>query len=177
MLDGAHVRVGFVIEPYTDKIRALLNASDHYLQNATPGALFVVCVRDMIPALFGEAPGGTWRGVCVVGRPTAPALPQDGSWGEVTRLWLAPSCPHGTASAVLRRAFEHAAARGIETVIAYHDRTRHTGCVYRKAGMRKDIASNHSGTGWASRPGRTSGDLPNTPKRRWRIDLAVEVAA
>ena len=171
------IAVGFTVEPYTNEIKALLHASDHYLGNATPGALFAVVVRELVPGLFGDAPGGAWRGVCLVGRPTARALPQDGSWGEVTRLWLDPRCPYGTASLVLRHAIQTARARGLEVLISYHDRTRHSGCIYRKAGMRRWGTSTPSGVGWASRAGRASGSLKATAKRRWRIDLAGEVAA
>ena len=170
-------RVGFIVEPYDNAAKAMLAASDHYLRNATPGALFAVMVRDMVPGLFGDDPGGAWRGICLVGRPTARMLPQDGSWAEVTRLWLSPGLPHGTASAVLRHAFEAARARGIEVVISYHDRTRHTGCIYRKAGMRRWGTMTPSGAGWASRNRPASGAYKATPKRRWRIDLAEAVIA
>lgn len=170
------IAVGFRVEPYTDEIKALLQASDHYLNNATPGALFAIVVRELVPSLFDDAPGGPWRGVCLVGRPTARALPQDGSWGEVTRLWLDPRCPYGTASLVLRHAIETARTRGLDVLISYHDRTRHSGCVYRKAGMRRWGTTTPSAKGWASRGGRMSGALEATPKRRWRIDLTDRVS-
>lgn len=91
---------------------------------------------------------------------------------------LVEGLPHGTASMVLRRAAEIARARGMVTLIAYHDRTRHTGCIYRKAGFRKDGVSQHSArsSGWGNRSGRKSGALANTPKRRWRLDLTCEVS-
>ena len=60
----------------------------------------------------------------------------------------------------------------MHSLIAYHDRTKHTGCIYRKAGFRKDGVSQHVGVGWGNRPGRVSAALENTPKRRWRLLLA-----
>jgi len=60
----------------------------------------------------------------------------------------------------------------MECLIAYHDRTRHTGCIYKKAGFRKDGTSLYTGQlGWGSREGRQSATNPATPKRRWRLDL------
>src|SRR5207247_462034 len=94
------------------------------------------------------------QGLLLVGRPTAPKLPQDGSWGEITRLWLEPGLPHGTASAVIRFAIGLCRERGMSRLISYHDRTRHSGCIYRKAGMRKDGITNPPANGWASRPVR-----------------------
>ena len=146
----------------------------HYLQNAPPSCLFAVGVREAFVGLLGEPIGqGALLGLCLVGRPISPKLPQDGSVGEITRMVLLPGLPHGTASMVLRKAADLARARGIRSLLAYHDRTRHTGCIYRKAGFRKDGASQHVGKGWATRPGRKSGALENTPKRRWRLDLVA----
>jgi len=123
--------------------------------------------------MLGEYPIsiGPLLGLCLVGRPVSPRLPQDGSLGEITRMWLAPSLPHGTASRVLRYAAKLAGARGFDALIAYHDRTRHSGCIYRKAGFRKDGVTNPPEGGWGSRPGRRSGEYETTPKRRWRLTL------
>jgi len=96
-------------------------------------------------------------------------LAQDGSVGEVTRMFLEPGLPHGTASAVLRFAADEARRRGMERMIAYHDRTRHTGCIYRKAGFRKDGLAGPKGGSWGTREGRA--ETQNTPKRRWVLDL------
>lgn len=159
--------------PYGEVERAWLDrVGKHYLQNAPPGALFAVGVRRAVPGLFGEPVGeGPLLGLCLVGRPVSPKIAQDGSIGEVTRMVLVPGLPHGTASMVLRRVAEIARARGMLALIAYHDRTRHTGCIYRKAGFRRDGVSRHVGRGWATRPGRKSGEYEQTAKRRWRLDL------
>lgn len=166
------IHQGLVIdpEPYCDEHRAMLRDS-HYLALPPPGCLFAIAVRPLARGLFGSEGSGPLMGVCLVGRPVARALPQDGSVGEVTRLVLRPGLPYATASAVLRRAAEVAKARGMASLIAYHDRTRHTGCVYRKAGFRKDGASKARASGWESRGGRASADQPGTPKRRWRLGL------
>ena len=166
--------VGFLREPYAEWHRGMLRES-HYLAAPPPGCLFAVAVRELVPGLFGPVPAGRLMGVCLVGRPVARMLPQDGTVGEVTRLVL-DGCPYGTASALLRYAAAVARERGMEALISYHDRTRHTGCIYRKAGFRKD--GGHGGTsvaGWASRPGRAQGaSSQSTPKRRWRLDLTTE---
>lgn len=165
--------VGFRAEPYTKDLRRWLDRTDHYLDNAPPGAFFAVAVRDLSPDLFGGfTPAGNLRGLCVVGRPIARMLPQDGTWAEVLRLWLEPGLPHGTASAVLRTVIDECERRGrVKQVISYHDRTRHTGCIYRKAGFRRDGVTTPSGAGWASRARPASGAYEATPKRRWRYDL------
>jgi hypothetical protein len=164
--------IGFLVESYDDDAKRWLGASGHYLQNPPPGALFCVVARQCAPDLFGvERPSGARVGMCLVGRPVARMLPQDGTWGEVTRLVLVDGLPHGTASALLRFVFDAARRRGLSTVISYHDRSRHTGCIYRKAGMRKDGATTPTGKGWASRHRPMSGDVGKTSKRRWRIDL------
>ncbi len=143
-----------------------------------PGALYAIGVQEGVPGLFGDPIGqGPLLGVCLVGRPTAPKLPQDGSIGDISRFVLVPGLPYGTASTVLARAIEIALARPKMTaLIAYHDRTRHSGCIYKKAGFKKFGVSQHVGKGWGNRPGRKSGDLENTPKRRWRFDLVAERA-
>jgi hypothetical protein len=158
-------------EPYTAALRAWLGMTDHYLGNPPPGAMFAVAVRLVTPGLFGPEPGGELVGLVVVGRPIAPGLPQDGTTGQILRMWLAPGLPHGTASEVLRFTAWVAAGRGVESLITYHDRTRHTGCAYRKAGFRKDGVTHPGALGWGSRDGRVSGGLAPTPKRRWRFDL------
>lgn len=160
-------------ESYTDEAKAWLGSSGHYLENPPPGCLFMVAVRQGVRGLFGdEVSGGERIGMCLIGRPVARALPQDGSWGEVTRFVLRDGLPHGTASEVLRVAITTARIRRLpRTIIAYHDRTRHTGCIYKKAGFRKDGTTQPSGKGWGTRDGRTSAEYENTPKRRWRIDL------
>ena len=163
---------GCRVEPYDGELRRWLGATDHYLGNPPPGALFAVVVRSLVPGLMGDlVPAGERVGVCVVGRPVARKLPQDGSVGEVVRMWLAPGLEFGTASHVLRVAGEVAASRGMVALIAYHDRTRHTGCIYRKAGFKKDGATAPKTLGWGSRTGRASGAYEATPKRRWRLDL------
>lgn len=163
---------GFVIDPesYCDEHRAMLRDS-HYLALPPPGCLFAVAVRPESPGLFGSVGAGPLGGVCLVGRPVARMLPQDGSVGEVTRLVLRPGLPYATASAVLLRAAEVARGRGMRALISYHDRTRHTGCIYRKAGFKKDGVSMTNGNGWGSRPGRPSAQQERTPKRRWRLAL------
>ena len=159
-------------ESYSEEHRTMLRA--HYLAAPPPGCLVCLAIREVGAGLFGVDVGvGPLLGVLLLGRPVARMLPQDGSWAEITRLYLAPGLPHGTASATIRRAFDVARARGVATVISYHDRERHTGCIYRKAGMRKDggtEAPRH--LGWASRPGRAqSVSSQSSPKRRWRIDF------
>jgi hypothetical protein len=67
-----------------------------------------------------------------------------------------------------------------DVLISYHDRSRHSGCIYKKAGFKKDgltRADTRRGT-WATRAGRTqatSSELPS--KRRWRLDGADVRAA
>ena len=165
--------VGFTVEPYCDAHRALLSDS-HYLAAPPPGCLFAVACRDLIPALFAPMPGGQLRGVLLVGRPIARGLPQDGSIGEVIRVVL-KDAPYATASRLLTYAAGVARARGMVALIAYHDRSRHTGCIYRKAGFRKDAVTRpRSDSGWGSRPGRRT-DVQVESKRRWRLTLAAEV--
>lgn len=160
---------------YDASAKAYLRGSGHYLGNPLPGCLFAIGVRALRPVLFVDLPvaDGPLLGLCLIGRPIARMLPQDGSIGEVTRMVLTPGLPHGTASAVLREAGVRAARRGMAALIAYHDRTRHTGCIYRKAGFRKDGATTPSGTGWGSRNRPRSADVGATPKRRWRLTLAA----
>ena len=157
---------------YDDHAKAWLARSGHYLDNPPPGALFAVGTFTLVAGLFGDVGGGPLLGLCVVGRPVARMLPQDGRMGEIVRFVLVPGLPHGTASAFLRRVAEIARSRGVLTLIAYHDRTRHTGCIYRKAGFRRDGTTTPSGKGWASRSRPKSGAYEPTPKRRWRLDCA-----
>jgi hypothetical protein len=162
------------VVPYDAETKAWLQATDHYLGNAPPGALFAVGVRERRDVLFPDCPVavGPLLGLCLLSRPIARMLPQDGSVAEVTRLWLDPSLPYGTASAVLRHAASVAKSRGVRSIISYHDRTRHSGCIYRKAGFRKDGIVTGSTTGWASRKRSASAcEAGKTSKRRWRLDL------
>jgi hypothetical protein len=166
---------------YTPKLRKWLNDRSrcpdkgHYLNNAPPGSLFAVGVwraaDDFLPGI--ARPVGPLLGLCIVGRPNARMLPQDGSVGEITRVYLVPGLPRGTASELLRYAADLARHRGMASLIAYHDRTRHTGCIYRKAGFRKDgtTATKSNPGSWSTRGGRKSAQLAATPKRRWRLQL------
>lgn len=154
--------------------RAWMNARGHYLHNAPPGALFAVGVYGQGTDLVGgPCAVGPMLGLCVIGRPVARMLPQDGSMGEVVRMYLEPGLPHGTASAVLRAAADVARRRGIRVLIAYHDRSRHSGCIYRKAGFKKDRATTASASwkGWGTRDRPRSADVGATSKRRWRLEL------
>lgn len=160
---------------YTAELREWLDRKGkHYLQNAPPGCLFAIGVRERAVGLFGIPVGvGPLLGLCLVGRPIARALPQDGrEVAEITRMVLVPGLPYGTASEVLRVAAEVARSRGVRSLIAYHDRTRHTGCIYRKAGFRRDGATVAKPRGWGSRARRRSADYDAAPKRRWRLVLA-----
>ena len=160
-------------ETYDDHAKTWLGNSGHYLENPPPGCLFCVVVREGSDDLFGGTmPTGGILGMCLVGRPVARALPQDGSVGEITRMVLLGGLPHGTASSVLKRAADYARSRGMERLIAYHDRTRHTGCIYRKAGFKKDgKTAPSSGDGWGSRAGRVSASYEPTGKQRWVLWL------
>ena len=161
---------------YTAGVRDWLGRTDHYIGNAPPGCLFAVGVREAASGLAGVEIGvGPLLGLCLVSRPIARMLPQDGSMGEVTRLWLDVRCPYATASRVLRTAAVIAGQRGMASLISYHDRTRHSGCIYRKAGFRKwGVTRPPSGSGWASRD-RSSATIreQSTPKRRWLLDLST----
>lgn len=160
-------------ESYGNAAKRWLARSGHYLENPSAGSFFCVAVRDAVPDLLGEpAPNGPLLGLCVVGRPVARHLPQDGSVGEITRMVLLPGLPHGLASEVLRCAARHARLDRMTALIAYHDRTRHTGCIYRKAGFTKDGGHDGRTSGWDSRGGREkSAAAQSTPKRRWRLVL------
>jgi len=161
------------VESYDASARAWLQAQDHYLGNAPPGCLFAAVVRTAYSGLAGIPIGGALRlGMCLVSRPVCRRYPQDGSVGEVTRMFLVSRLPHGTASGVLRFVADVARARGMTALIAYHDRTRHSGCIYRKAGFRRDGTTTPPKHGRHTRGGRRSGDLNATPKRRWRLELA-----
>lgn len=94
--------------------------------------------------------------------------------GEVTRLWLDPSCPYGTASKVLGVAADIARRRGMLHLISYHDRSKHSGCIYRKAGFKKwGVVRPPKGKGWGSRD-RNEATIREqaSSKRRWRLDLS-----
>lgn len=115
---------------------------------------------------------GQLRGICLVSRPIARKLDQDGSLGEITRLWLEPGLPYGTASRVLTTAAAIATGRGMKALISYHDRTRHSGCIYKKAGFKKAGIVNSPPQGWATRARSQSAIHAAAPsKRRWRLDL------
>ena len=157
---------------YDDGVKAWLAKSGHYLDNPPPGALFAIAVRPMIHGLFGLVPSDTKLvGLGIVGRPIARKRKQDGSWGELTRFVLVPGLPKGTASRVLRVVIHTFFERpGATDLISFHDRTRHTGCIYKKAGFKKDGAVTSPANGWASRPGREKSAAAAAPKkRRWRI--------
>jgi hypothetical protein len=158
---------------YTADLRDWLQGQPHYLENAPPGCIFAVGVWRGAPGLFEghTQPVGPIQGLCLVSRPVARRLPQDGSVGEITRLYLRPGLPHGTASEVLRYAASVARQRGMGSLISYHDRSRHSGCIYRKAGFRKWGTVRERPGEWGSRPGRTSSDTPPGPKRRWLLEL------
>lgn len=165
---------------YDDETKQWLKKSGHYPDAPPPGALLAVSLESFVPGLFGPVPSGALFGLALLGRPIARNLPQDGSWAELTRFVLAPGLAKETASHVLRVAAELWSARPIsEALISYHDRSRHSGCVYRKSGFRKDgvtRAGARRGT-WASRPGREQGASSEVPsKRRWRLDC-VDVRA
>ena len=159
---------------YTDNVKKWLGESGHYLNNPPPGCLYAVGVYAGEPGLFGElVAAGPLLGLCLVSRPVARMLPQDGSIGEITRFVLLPGLPYGTASRVLRYAAEVARTRGMEALISYHDRTKHTGTIYKKAGFKKDgVTTPPKGSGWASR-NRSESATSNqfTSKRRWRLTL------
>ena len=159
---------------YTAPVRQWLQASDHYIGNAPPGCLYAVGVQESARGLCGLEVGvGPLLGLCLVSRPVARMLPQDGSMGEVTRLWLDPRCPYATASRVLKVAAEIGQARGMDALISYHRRDRHSGCIYRKTGFRKwGVVKPPVGAGWGSRD-RSSATIREQRhgKRRWRLDL------
>lgn len=160
---------------YDDATKGWLRRSGHYLDNPPPGALFAVGLERLGAGLFGAVPDGALVGLIVVGRPVAPALPQDGTWADMQRICLEPGLPHGTCSRLIRIAAEYAERRGVRVLIAYHDRTRHSGCIYRKAGMRKDGGHDGRSSGWGSRDRPRSEAVGVAPKRRWRIDLGQQV--
>lgn len=157
-----------------------LRRSAHYLQNALPGALVAIGVREPGADLFGEPTGaGPLRGLLLLGRPIARVLPQDGTMAEITRLVLDDGFPKGTASNLIRFALETAPKRGIRRVDALHDRSRHSGCVYRKAGMRK-LSKTKSRTtgGWESRNRSQSAiEAGHRKKQRWTWEASWAEAA
>ncbi len=165
------------IRLYDLAARAWMACSGHYLNKPPPQALFAVGVCRLVPGLFELVPAEALVGLAVIGRPSARALPQDGSWAELTRFALDPELPPWTASRVLRVVLQRFGARPrAKTLISYHDRSRHTGCIYKKAGFRKELAvKGRASSGWASRPGRAqSSGSQGTDKRRWRADVNVD---
>lgn len=164
--------VAFEPVSYDAATKAWLARSGHYLDNPPPGCIFAVGVFEAQPGLFGDVGAGPLHGLCLVGRPVARKLPQDGSMGEITRFVLEAGLPYGTASQLLRTVAALAPHRGVRVLIAYHDRTRHTGCIYRKAGFKRDGVVSQTRKGWNSRSNRKSADYEQTPKRRWRLECA-----
>ncbi len=166
------------VHSYDDAAKQWLARSGHYLAAPPPGALLSVGVEPLVDGLFGPVPSGELVGMALLGRPNARMLPQDGEWAELTRFVLDGKLPTGTASRVLRVAIELWFARpGAQTLISYHDRTRHSGCIYRKAGFRKDgvtRAGSRRGS-WGTRSGRAqSVSSEAASKRRWRIDRGAQ---
>lgn len=165
---------------YDDEAKAYLARSGHYLDDPPPGAFLAVGLEMLTRGLFGDVPDGRLIGLGVIGRPIARMLPQDGSCGELLRFVIDPGLPRCTASHLLRVAVEAFAAwrspRGVtpRSLITYHDRSRHSGCIYRKAAFRRDGVS-RAGTrrgSWGTRPDRDDAVAAQvTSKRRWRIDL------
>lgn len=163
---------------YDDATKEWLAQSGHYLDAPPPGALLVVSLEQTVPGLFGPVPGGGLRGLSVLGRPIARNLPQDGTIAEITRFVLVPEL-HKTkvASLFLRCAAELWFGRAdAVAMITYHDRTRHTGCIYKKAGFKKDgvtRAGTRRGT-WKSRPNREqAASSEEASKRRWRLEAGT----
>jgi len=139
-----------------------------------------VTLEPLVPGLFGPVPSGRIIGMVVVGRPIARMLPQDGTVGEILRFVLDRPMPHHTASHVLRVTAELFAKRPrADHLISYHDRSLHTGCIYKKAGFRKDGVS-RAGTrrgSWGTRPNREQAmSSEETSKRRWRLDVTDVLA-
>lgn len=169
------------VRSYDDAAKAWLARSGHYLDAPPPGALLAISVEPMTRGLFGPVPSGELLGLALLGRPIARMLPQDSTWAELTRFVLVPDLPHGTASLALRVAVEVWCARPRSVaMISYHDRTRHSGCIYRKAGFRKDGVTRANGRrgSWATRAGREQAASSEVEsKRRWRIDVADVCAA
>lgn len=164
--------------PYDAAMKRWLAASDHYLGNPPPGCILCVVVGKSRDGLAGiRVRTEPILGMMLLGRPTARMLPQDGSMLELKRMVLIPGLPHGTASACLRAASDMAKRHGAKCLISYHDRSRHTGCIYKKAGFRKDghtVPLDGDAKGWATRAGRVVSGREkhgHTSKRRWRLDL------
>lgn len=161
---------------YDDATKAWLAKSGHYLDAPPPGALMVVSLETLTQGLFGPVPSGHLRGLAVLGRPISRNLPQDSTWAELTRFVLAKDLPRETASHFLRVAVELWCGRQrSEAMISYHDRSRHSGCIYKKSGFRRNGVTRpgtRRGT-WGSRPGREQGASSEAAsKRRWKIDCA-----
>ncbi len=163
--------------PHFDRIRydatakLYLDRSGHYLQNAPPGCLLAFAVRERGAGLgLVDVGDGPIRGLLLLGRPVARAMAQDGSVAEITRLVIDDGFPKGTASALVRFALASAWLAGITRVDALHDRGRHSGCVYRKAGMRKVAQIAMRTSGWESRPRSASAiEHGRSAKTRWSI--------
>lgn len=165
---------------YDDEAKAFLARSGHYLDDPPPGAFMAIGVERLVPGLFGVVPSGALVGLAVLGRPIARNLDQKGAWAELTRVALVPELPHQTASHVLRVMaevwFDWEKRPHATTILSYHDRTRHSGCIYKKAGFRKYGTTRKDGRRgtWASRPGREqSAEAEVANKRRWRLDVDV----
>lgn len=163
----------FARVPYNKAARTYLDRSGHYLQNAPPGCLVAVACFETGRGLFDfDIARGAIRGLLLLGRPIARAMPQDGTVAEITRLVIDDGFPKGTASALVRSSFDYAKLAGIKRVDAIHDRTRHTGCVYKKAGMRPIADIPARVHGWESRDRSASAvEAGKNPKRRWSISL------
>lgn len=160
---------------YNDAAKLWLKRSGHYLNAPPPGAFVAVRLAELERGLFDLVPAPGFLGLAVIGRPVARMLPQKGEWGELLRFVLAPELPKGTASRLLRvatlRFFVRPYARKL---ISYHDRTKHTGCIYKKAGFKKDGTTRTGGRrgSWDTRPGRDQGASSEAePKRRWAIEI------
>jgi hypothetical protein len=161
---------------YDDRTKEWLAKSGHYLDAPPPGALMCVSLESLTRGLFGPVPSGELFGLALLGRPIARNLPQDGTMAELTRFVLVKGLAEQTASRVLRVAAELWSGRPLsQAIISYHDRSRHSGCIYKKAGFRKNGVT-RAGTrrgSWSSRPGREQGASSEEPsKRRWRLDCA-----
>ncbi len=168
---------------YDDATKKWLAESGHYLEAPPPGALLAIGVSRMVTGLFGPTPGPDRCGLALVGRPIARMLPQDGSVGELVRFVLVSGLPKHTASHVLRVTSSVFFGRGRGAkIIRYHDRARHTGCIYKKAGWKHDRGPDGTsvtrpgtrrGT-WSSRAGREqAASSEATSKRRWSITKAA----
>ncbi len=166
------------VRVYDDTTKDWLARSGHYIGKPPPGALLVVGIEDLVAGLFGRVPSGMGlRGLAVLGRPVARRLPQDGTWAELTRFVLDRALEKTHAASHLLRVaaelwFDRPSA---EVIVTYHDRTRHSGCIYKKSGFRKFGGAKPCKTRtWGTRAGREQAmTTEETPKRRWRLDAAT----